>query len=404
MSIGLFSLFFFLIYCYALNMNQFAVIRLCFVIPFLLTAVISPTPLYAQRKVPRKIFKKSPAPRIDKIVGEFITPAELRALQKGYPSAKAIIEQTQYQTSNLPQNLREYTLNSSAAQYVEHLANRNPNPMKSLKEVWGLQQKYEDNFLFEHFVRSYYNRYFFVLTPHLKELFHKVAFLNKPNMQRELVNRIYFMAQNKAAFRDAFAPNCPKKNIRLRYLHDISKIQSEGFIADMLVFSFERKMSPGQKDAVIRHVHAGSVFQAGKKSFSVYEFDGDLIYLPFLYLYLVTGYSNARVNNPVTVYFNKKDRSLGIYNHDKSLWLRITPHEYKFPEKIHLHLNETQTATIHTKKQVLEGETVNFNLSIPLARPKNLPKHRRDEFLYQSFVLNPVQVFRTIPNVKVIER
>ena len=82
MSIGLFSLFFFLIYCYALSMNQFAVIRLCFVIPFLLTAVISPTPLYAQRKVPRKIFKKSPAPRIDKIVGEFITPAELRALQK----------------------------------------------------------------------------------------------------------------------------------------------------------------------------------------------------------------------------------------------------------------------------------------------------------------------------------
>lgn len=285
---------------------------------------------------------------------------------------------------------------------VHQLVKSEKNPLKALRALHQLEDNHKGYFFFSLFASSYYGNHFSVLTPHLKELFKKIESLHNHALEVRVVKRMRFLADNRDYFRAAFAPNIPKQGMRIRYTKDIAKLTPDGFNSRNLVFSFERKMNPGQNNASIRHINAHSTFPVGKdKVFPIYQYNGPYEYLPLLYRYLLNG------NHPkkeLTVILDKKAKAMAIYNEDKTLWLRITPHEYSFPERLHLHLNEIRTAEIETLLGLVQEETVNFNLSIPLAPPANLPSHNRSEFLYNEMILKPVQHFKGNARIKIIER
>lgn len=288
------------------------------------------------------------------------------------------------------------------AQKVEQLLSQHSSPLNALKALWRLEDRFRGTRFFEVFATAYYKRHFMVLTPHLRELFAKTERQCSRDLEMRLIKRMRFLSENRDNFRAVFAPNIPKAGMRMRYVRDLSQLTPSGFNARDLAFSFERKMNPGQPNASIRHVNAYSMFPVGKNSWPVYQFDGSLEYLPNLYRYLVNG-KNRRAH--ITMIFDPKARTLAVYNKDKSLWLRITPHEYSFPERLHIHLNEMRTASVTSNLGLTAQETVHFNLSIPLAAPARLPEDVAPaDYLYEQFVLNPVRHFRGDAHVTIIER
>lgn len=288
------------------------------------------------------------------------------------------------------------------AKKIEQLLNEHSNPLDALKAMWRLEDRYGGKHFFEVFGTAYYKRHFMVLTPHLRELFAKTEQLGSRDLEMRLMKRMRFLAENQDKFRAAFAPNIPKAGMRMRYVKDITGLTPSGFNAKDLAFSFERKMNPGQPNAAIQHVNAYSQFPVGKNFHPVYEFGGPLEYLPNLYRYLVNG-KNLRAN--ITMVFDPKARTLAVYNKDKSLWLRITPHEYSYPQRLHIHLNEMRTASVTSHLGLTAQETVHFNLSIPLAAPERLPENvNPEDYLYEQFVLRPVKHFRGDAHVAISER
>lgn len=288
------------------------------------------------------------------------------------------------------------------AQKVEQLLNQESNPLHALKALWNLEDRFHGTHFFEAFATAYYKRHFMVLTPHLRELFAKTEQQRSRDLEMRLIKRMRFLAENRDNFRAVFAPNIPKAGMRMRYVKDLSQLTPSGFNARDLAFSFERKMNPGQPNAAIRHVNAYSTFPVGKNTAPVYQFDGPLQHLPNLYRYLVNG-KNRRAD--ITMIFDPKARTLAVYNKDKSLWLRITPHEYSFPERLHIHLNEMRTASVTSNLGRTTQETVHFNLSIPLAAPAQLPDGVKPaDYLYEQFVLNPVRHFQGDAHVTIVER
>ena len=285
---------------------------------------------------------------------------------------------------------------------IAEMVQEEKNPLRALNTVHKMEDKFPGHSFFSLFAFAYYRQYFSVVTPHLKELFKRVERLHDRGLETRFAKRMRFLAENRDAFRRVFAPNIPKQGMRIRYTKDISKLTPDSFNAANLVFSFERKMNPGQDNAAIRHISAKTIFPVGKnKVFPVYYYNGPFEYLPLLYRYLLNG------NHPkkeITVILDREAKSMAIYNEDKTLWLRITPHEYSFPDRLHLHLNEIRTAEIETILGITQEETVNFNLSIPLSTPSNLPTTNRDEFLYNEMILKPVNHLKSSQHVTVIER
>lgn len=288
------------------------------------------------------------------------------------------------------------------AKKVEQLLDENASPVDALKALWRLEDLYHGKHFFKVFSTAYYKRNFTVITPHLRELFAKTEQLGNRDLEIRLIKRMRFLSENRDNFRAAFAPDSFKAGIRMRYVKDIGRLTPEGFNARDLAFSFERKMNPMQPRAAVRHVNAHSQFPVGKNFYPVYEFGGPPEYLPNLYRYLVNG-KNLRAD--ITMIFDPNARSLAVYNNDKSLWLRITPHEYASPQRLHIHLNEMRTGSVTSNLGLSAQETVHFNLSIPLAEPQQLPKDvKPEDYLYEQFVLRPVKHFRGDAHVTIIER
>ena len=276
------------------------------------------------------------------------------------------------------------------------------NPIQALQKMWRIRKFYKNRSFFSFLATAYYKQNFPMLTPHLKELFKKIERLDDYWMQVRVFKRMSFIIQNKEQFRAYFAPGISKSGLRLRYTKDIAQLTPENYNPKNLVLSFERKMNPGQFNVSIRHVKANSRFPVGKtKSFPVYQYNGPLEFIPNLYLYLING---NHPKNRMTLVFDKENRSLAIYNEDRSLWLRITPHEYADPSKLHLHLNETRTAQLKDAYGRVSNETVNYNLYIPLARPATLPAHQQQEYLYEMLILKPLRYFQGNDHVTIVER
>ena len=284
---------------------------------------------------------------------------------------------------------------------IELILKNHPNPVRALAVVWDLEDSFQGRRFFSLLASTYYKQNFPVLTPHLRELFKKVESLHSRDLERRVMKRMAFLVENKDNFRASFAPDTPKQGLRMRYIKNIGKLTPNNFNPYWLAFSFERKLNPGQRNAAIRHVNARSVFPVGKnKEYPIFRYNGPFEYLPNMYRYLLNG---KHPKNKLTVLFDKDARAMAIYNEDKTVWLRITMHEYSFPERLHIHLNETMTAHITTQGGRQVEETVHFNLSIPLSTPANLPARHRAEFLYNEMVIKPLQQLKGNDHIVVKE-
>lgn len=275
---------------------------------------------------------------------------------------------------------------------IKTILTDNPNPNTALEQLWQLQEKHRFGPSFDLLAMQYYIKHFGLVTPHLNKLFKRVSHLNSRKAESRFITRMFFLKENQQTILNKmFDYKIPQVNIRLRYTSDTDQITEHNFNAQKLVLSVEKRMSPvEQKDFSVRHVSARSVLQTPKGEYGVYQYMGPTDLIPNLYKYLLNGKNK---HAPVTLVFDEESRSIAMYNEDKTLWLRITPHEYANPKKIHIHLNEYRTVEFIDADGITRNETVNVNLSIPILQGIALPSHpqQAQQFLYEKLVLHPVK-------------
>ncbi len=370
---------------------------------FLLSTTL---PVRAQKglQATRKAVKSAKVKVVPSLPAELATArvaTQIPAAQMAKMSAKAnakLAAQTQAVSQNLSRRMP-----MSPHQHIKELLKGNKNPTEALRQWWNLTDKYHKPNMFEAFASTYYKKHFYILTPHLTQLFKRVEMQNNRDLELRFLKRLRFLAENRTQFQKAFSPNAHQATLRVRFTNDISRLTAKNFNAKDLVFSVEKFLTPKHPKHGIRHVNLNSTFTVGNgQEFAVYNYSGPLEFLPHLYRYLINGEKHLR--DPITVVFDAKAKAIAIYNKDKSLRLRITTHEYSRPEKLHLHLNETRTGTIVNQQGQEVEETVNFNLSIPIAKPEKLPNHKRDEYLYKQFIQNPLNFFRGDKRVTILQQ
>lgn len=288
---------------------------------------------------------------------------------------------------------------------IQELLKLQPNPSLLLPNIWELQNQYGNRNMFGLLVLRFYVQEFGLITPHLNKLFKHVAHLNDKGAEIRFIARMRFLAQNQQhILREISDRKLPQANIRIRYTEDVDKLTAQNFNERKLVLSVEQHMNPAEgKDFPVRHVNAQSVFETPGSRFAVYQYAGPTDLIPNLYRYLL---NNTDKRAPFTIVFDEKAKSIALYNKDKTLWLRITPHEYENPKKLHIHLNEQRTVTFTDETGRPRTETVNVNLSIPLLPPDNLPAHPKaaQQFLYDKLVLLPVKNFQSNRRVTIERR
>ena len=243
------------------------------------------------------------------------------------------------------------------------------------------------------------------MTPHLRELFSRVASLRSRDVEMRLIKRLRFLAENTEGLRNAFSAPVSKKGLRIRYLKDITTLDADNFDAKDLIFSFERRMNPGAPKASLNAITVTSSFPSGNNRFPIYMFADDPAHLPNLYRYLLNG---KKRKSPLLLVFDEQYKSMAIYNQEKNLWLRITPHEIVDINRLHIHLNQISTVSLTTTHGQQVTERVNYNLSIqvgiPSTMPEGLSKEDRADFLYKAFILNPVKHFEGDQHVRILRR
>ena len=317
-------------------------------------------------------------------------------------SADAQKLQTILQERQATARFKQNWMPESPWKKAEEILDQNKHPLAALHALWRLEDQYRNKHFFSWLATAYYKRNFATHTPHLREFFKQVEKQHSRTLEEKVMKRMYFIVRNKEWFRSHFAPTISHSGLRMRYTKDIAKLTPDSFYPGNLVISFESKLSPGQSKAAIRHINRRSVFTVGEKNtYPVYQYNGPIEFIPNLYLYLING---SHPKDEMTILFDEQARSLAIYNRDRSLWLRITPHEYASPNNLHLHLNETRTVIYHTTQGTEEKETVNFNLFIPLARPAALPQSQQDRYLYDIMISRPIRYFQGNSHVKIIKK
>lgn len=287
----------------------------------------------------------------------------------------------------------------------EKNSNTNRTLLKVLPQLWAAERRYEDPTIFSEFMRRYYDQHFGMLSPHMKTLFDKVSSFQDENMETLVTKRVSYLAQNKELLAQAALPEMdalPTQAFRLRYLADITTLTPNNFNPSNLVLSIERRMSTNpQKDFPLRHVSGHAMFTIGQQFYPVFGYNGPLDNITLLYRFLLNG---NHKNKPLTAIFDADSRALAIYNADKTFWLRISSHEYSSPERLHLHLNELRQVDFINSYGVESHEQVNFNLSIPLSVPEDLPQHGVQDFLYQKLIVNPVKFWKGNDHVTIERR
>ncbi len=288
---------------------------------------------------------------------------------------------------------------------ITEMLKAEPNPSLVLPQVWQLQDVYGNRNMFGLLALRFYTRNFGVVTPHLHKLFKQIAHLNDHSVETRFIARMRFLANNqKHILQEITSQKIPQINIRMRYTEDVDKITVENFNAQKLVLSVEKHMSPSaEKDFPVRYVAGHSTFGNHSGIYAVYQYAGPIDLIPNLYRYLLNG-THKRV--PLTLVFDEEAKSLAMYNTDKTLWLRVTPHEYENPDKLHIHLNEQRTVSFTDADGKPRTTLVNINLSIPLLPPDNLPSRPEaaQQFLYEKLVLHPVKNLQGDKNVTIERR
>lgn len=260
----------------------------------------------------------------------------------------------------------------------------------------GLQLQFSnrENF-FEMLALGYYNRHFVVHTPNLLGVIQKIGSLQDPALEKRFLKRLEELISYKAQIAQKFPKINAKTDLRVRYLNDIDALTAENFQESKLVISIEQRLQASAFRTPFAHVRGGTTFPVGKdKNFRVYNYNGPVEYIPHLYNYLVTAGDSK---TDLFLEINVLRRSLLLYNYDRTVWLRVTPHEYENPKHFHVHLHKLTLQDITVNKRE-HYEPVLLNLSIPLKKP-DIPL--KGPHLYKAFVQNPFNYFKDNPRVHI---
>ncbi len=257
-----------------------------------------------------------------------------------------------------------------------------------------------ENF-FEILAPTYYANHFKIFTPHLDELFQKIASLHDPVLELRVLKRMEQLVKYKPQIAAKFPELNTEYAIRIRYANDIETLTAENFLEEELMLSVEQQLKPSMKRTFHQHIHGNSTFSAPQNNtkFPIYNYNGPTEYLPYLYQYLVVGNDQSM---PMFLVHDTLHKSLLLFNLEQTAWLRITPHEYGRPGHLHLHVHKKIKLDIQRNGRI-RFETILLNLSIPVSKPSH--KGTLDtENLYSLFIKKPVRELRTNPQIVTVIR
>ena len=311
-----------------------------------------------------------------------------------------------YNSLNEQQALRfdpDFTVNPKTIVY-QALDNNPRDIMAALSEMQKLRSRSGDDAnpaYFQLFSTLYYKKNLKVMTPHMKKFFEQVANRNSNSLEKDVILRMKKLFAQKHLLSTKGLGHVKQNHLRLRYLKNVDQVNDLNFSPDELIFAFEQPFSEIATDFSIGHIGAYSRVIVDHYSIPLRSYDYDLDTVTELYKQLLTA---DRTGKGITVVFDQKSRNLAIHSPNKQVWLRITPHEYASPRRLHIHLNEVRQLTFSTSKGRQFNDRVLFNVSIPIFwRATISPKTGEQYDLYEKMILSPVYKLGKDKNVTVIK-
>lgn len=252
---------------------------------------------------------------------------------------------------------------------------------------------------FQQFATIYYKDNLRTLTPHMYQFFGQVAKARSPRLEKEVLGRMKELFALEGDLMAQVFPGGQDTRLRLRYLKNLESVNGEAFDPKALIFSYEQKLSDSYNMVSIRHIKPNSVLRIGRNKYPVANFNGNLDDILELYKFLLDKKSSPE---GLTVIFDPKTKQMALYSKDKSVWLRVTPHEYSALNRLHIHINEIKTVNLVTNGHP-SPQQVMFNFFVPISPESGSGlRHWKAEDFYQKMVLAPVEELKKTPGVNVI--
>lgn len=252
---------------------------------------------------------------------------------------------------------------------------------------------------FQQFATFYYKDNLRTLTPHMYQFFGQVAKARSPRLEKEVLGRMKELFALEGDLMAQVFPGGQDTRLRLRYLKNLESVNGEAFDPKALIFSYEQKLTDSYNMVSIRHIKPNSVLRIGRNKYPVANFNGNLDDILELYKFLLDKKSSPE---GLTVIFDPKTKQMALYSKDKSVWLRVTPHEYSALNRLHIHINEIKTVNLVTNGHP-SPQQVMFNFFVPISPESGSGlRHWKAEDFYQKMVLAPVEELKKTPGVNVI--
>lgn len=252
---------------------------------------------------------------------------------------------------------------------------------------------------FQQFATIYYKDNLRTLTPHMYQFFGQVAKARSPRLEKEVLGRMKELFALESDLMAQVFPGGQDTRLRLRYLKNLESVNGEAFDPKALIFSYEQKLTDSYNMVSIRHIKPNSVLRIGRNKYPVANFNGNLDDILELYKFLLDKKSSPE---GLTVIFDPKTKQMALYSKDKSVWLRVTPHEYSALNRLHIHINEIKTVNLMTNGHP-SPQQVMFNFFVPISPESGSGlRHWKAEDFYQKMVLAPVEELKKTPGVNVI--
>lgn len=252
---------------------------------------------------------------------------------------------------------------------------------------------------FQQFATIYYKDNLRTLTPHMYQFFGQVAKARSPRLEKEVLGRMKELFALEGDLMAQVFPGGQDTRLRLRYLKNLESVNGEAFDPKALIFSYEQKLTDSYNMVSIRHIKPNSVLRIGRNKYPVANFNGNLDDILELYKFLLDKKSSPE---GITAIFDPKTKQMALYSKDKSVWLRVTPHEYSALNRLHIHINEIKTVNLVTNGHP-SPQQVMFNFFVPISPESGSGlRHWKAEDFYQKMVLAPVEELKKTPGVNVI--
>lgn len=252
---------------------------------------------------------------------------------------------------------------------------------------------------FQQFATIYYKDNLRTLTPHMYQFFGQVAKARSPRLEKEVLGRMKELFALEGDLMAQVFPGGQDTRLRLRYLKNLESVNGEAFDPKALIFSYEQKLTDSYNMVSIRHIKPNSVLRIGRNKYPVANFNGNLDDILELYKFLLDKKSSPE---GITAIFDPKTKQMALYSKDKSVWLRVTPHEYSALNRLHIHINEIKTVNLVTNGHP-SPQQVMFNFFVPISPASGSGlRHWKAEDFYQKMVLAPVEELKKTPGVNVI--